>query len=206
MSNNQKVLAEIPVEKRATPFLDLDSDELSINRALGIRWNIEIDTFGFKVSDLNKPDTMRGVLSTFALVFDPLNFVAPVMLPAKQIIQTLWRGRIPWDQPISGEILTKWEKWKSNLHLLEEIDVPRCYFSRLDTKGVKLQLHHFCDAFEAGYGTASYLRIEYADGFTECAFVIGKSRNAPKKTVSIPRLELQGALLAARMDSLLGKS
>ena len=57
------------------------------------------------------------------------------------------------------------------------------------------------DASEVGYGTASYLRIEYADSFTECAFVIGKSRNAPIKTVSIPQLELQAALLAARMDS-----
>ena len=101
--------------------------------------------------------------------------------------------------------MTKWEKWKNNLHLLKEINVPRCYFSRLDTKGVKLQLHHFCDASEVGYGTASYLRVEYADGFTECAFVIGKSRNAPIKTVSIPRLELQGALLAARMDSTIRK-
>jgi len=45
------------------------------------------------------------------------------------------------------------------------------------------------------------LRFEYLDGFTECAFVTGKSGNAPIKRVSIPRLELQGALLAARIDS-----
>ena len=205
LSNDRRVLAEIPVEKRATPSLDLDLDELPVNRALGIRWNIESDMFGFKVLDLNKPNTMRGMLSTIASVFDPLNFAAPVMLPAKQIMQALWRCRILWDQPISGEILTKWDNWKSNLHLLKEINVPRCYFSRLDTEGVKLQLHHFCDASEVGYGTVSYLRIEYVDGFTECAFVIGKSRNAPVKSVSIPRLELQGALLAARMDSTIRK-
>lgn len=205
LSNERRVLAEIPLEKRASPSLDLDLDELSVNRALRIRWNIEINMFGFKVLDLNKPNTMRGILSTISSVFDPLNFAAPVMLTAKQIIQALWRCRIPWDQPISEEILTKWEKGKSNLHLLKEINVPRCYFSHLDTEGVKLQLHYFCDASEVGYGTASYLRIEYVDGFTECAFVIGKSRNAPIKTVSIPRLELQGALLAARMGSTIRK-
>ena len=157
LSNDRRVLAEIPVEKRATPSLDLDLDKLPVNRALGIRWNIEIDMFGFKMMDLSKPNTMRGVLSTIASVFDPLNFATPVMLPAKQIMQDLWCSRIPWDQQISGEILTKWEKWKNNLHLLKEINVPRCYFNHLDTEGVKLQLHHFCDASEVGYGTVSYL-------------------------------------------------
>lgn len=78
--------------------------------------------------------------------------------------------------------------------------VPRCYFSRSDHEGATLQLHHFCDASEVGYGNATYLRITYSDGTVECAFVIGKSRNAPIKTVSIPRLELQRALLAARVD------
>ena len=60
LSNDRRVLAEIPVEKRATPSLDLDLDELPVNRALGIRWNIETDMFGFKVLDLNKTNTMRG--------------------------------------------------------------------------------------------------------------------------------------------------
>lgn len=55
------------VEKRAT----LNLDELPVNRALGIRWNIEIDMFGFKVLDLNKLNTIRGMLSTIASVIDP---------------------------------------------------------------------------------------------------------------------------------------
>ena len=151
--------------------------------------------------DLDKPNTMRGVLSTISSVFDPLNFATPVMLPAKQIMQTLRRRKVPWDQPISGEILMKWEKWKSYLPLLENLSIPRCSFSRLHHEGVRLQLHHFCDASEAGYGTASYLRVEYPDGLKECAFVTDMPRNTPIKSISIPRLELQGALLAARMDS-----
>ena len=201
MSNNRNVLAQIPVERRAVPALDLDLDELPVNRTLRIEWNIALDEFGFKIADLNKPNTMRGVLSTISSVFDPLNFAAPVMLPAKQIMQSLWRRKAPWDQPIIEETLEKWLDWKSSLPLLREITVPRCYFSRLEHKGVTFQLHHFCDASESGYGTVSYLGFEYLDGFTECAFVTGKSRNAPIKSVSIPRFELQGALLAAQIDS-----
>ena len=63
-----------------------------------------------------------------------------------------------------------------------------------------MQLHHFSHGSEVGYGTATYLQIPYPDGNVKCAFIMGKSRNVPIKTVSIPRLKLQGALLAARVD------
>ena len=139
ISNERHVLAEIPVETRAAPSLDLDLDELPINRALGVQWKIESDTLGFNVADLNKPNTMRCVLSTTSSVFDPLNLAAAVVLPAKQIMQTLRRRRLPWDQPISGDILEKWKKWKSCLPLLENVSIPRCCFSRLDHEGVRLQ-------------------------------------------------------------------
>lgn len=200
MSNDREVLAAIPHAKRADPSLDLDFDELPAERALGVRWDRESDTFGFKVVNLEKGNTMRGVLSTICSVFDPLNLAAPAMLPAKQIMQDLWRKKRAWDQPLEGEILQRWLQWKNNLPLLANVKIPRCYFSQLDHEKATLQLHHFCDASEVGYGTSTYIRITYPDGTVECAFVIGKSRNAPIKTVSIPRLELQGALLAARVD------
>ena len=50
------------------PALDLDLDELPVNRALGLEWNIALDEFGFKIGDLTKPNTMRGVLSTISSV------------------------------------------------------------------------------------------------------------------------------------------
>ena len=43
-----------------------------------MEWNIALDEFGFKIADLNKPNTMRDVLATISSVFDPLNFAAPV--------------------------------------------------------------------------------------------------------------------------------
>ena len=128
----------------ATSSLDFHLDDLPINRALRERKNIEFDKFRFKILDLCKPKTIREVLSTNASVFDPLNLAA-----------------------ISGEILTKWAKLKSNLHLFEKTDVPRYCASTLDYEGAELQLHHFCDTSEAGYITACFLHIEYAVG-TKC--------------------------------------
>ena len=89
VSSHRKVWAAIPLAKRADPSLDINLDELPVDRTHGVRWHIESDTFGFKVLVLGKSDTMRGVLSTICSVFDPLNLAAPVMLPAKQIMQNL---------------------------------------------------------------------------------------------------------------------
>ena len=160
MSNDRHVLSQIPVAKRAAQAVGLDLD-LPVDRAFGVKWYTDEDTFGFKTMDLNKPNTLRGVLSTICSVFDQLNFAAPAMMPAKQILQSIWRRKLPWDQALSGEVLQRWEKWKTGLSLLDNMTVPRCYFSRLDHNDTKLQLHHFCDASELGYGTASYLRIDF---------------------------------------------
>ena len=175
MSNDRHVLSQIPVEKRATQAVDLDLD-LPVDSALGVKWNTEEDTFGLKAMDLNEPNTLRGVLSTICSVYDPLNFAAPAMMPAKQILQSIWRRKLPWDQALNGEVLQRWEKWKTGLSLLDNMTVTRCYFSRLDHNDTKLQLHHFCDASELGYCTASYSRIEYPDGIVESSFIISPPR------------------------------
>ena len=56
----------------------------------------------------------------------------------------------------------------------------------------------FCDASERGYGSVVYLRIQGEDK-TEVSFVTARARVAPVKKVSLPRLELLGALLSARL-------
>ena len=151
MSNDRHILSQIPVEKRAAQAVDLDLD-LPVDRDLGVQWNTKEDTYGFKAMDLNKPKTLREVLSTICSVFDPLNFAAPAMMPAKQILQSIWRRKLPWDQALSEEAMQRWEKWKTGLSLLDNITVSRFYFSRLDHNDTKLQLHQFCDASELGYG------------------------------------------------------
>ena len=195
MSSDREVLSLIKAKKRANSSLDLSLQKLPIKRTLGLRWNLESDELGFKVAELKKSDTMRGVLSNICTVFDLLNFAAPVMLVAKKIIQELWRKEYSWDQQLESKLLQRWQCWKKNLCSLSGITVPRCYFSNPDHEASSLELHNFSDAMEAGYGSVSYLRITCPDRNVECSFVAGKSRNAPLKTVTIPRLELQVAVL-----------
>ena len=199
-SNSKRLLSAVPNDKRSKPDLNLDLDELPIERALGIRWSVEDDTLGFEIRSLVRPGTRRGILSTVCSLFDPLGFAAPVALSARRLIQDLWKANIGWDEPLSEEFLSKSRAWNTELPLLSELSIPRSYFlSDGNPRQCKLQLHVFSDASEIGYGASSYLRSEYPDGRVHCAFIIGKARNAPVKFVSIPRLELQAAVLATRM-------
>ncbi|KAL9977579.1 hypothetical protein ACROYT_G014998 [Oculina patagonica] len=201
MSNSRAVLEAIPNQERAVPSIDLDLDDLPIERALGVRWNVEKDTFGFKVVSCDKPDTMRGLLSYVSSFYDPLGFAAPVVLLAKQILQDCWKRKWLWDKPLEGQLLERWSRWKDLLPLMSKIEIPRCYFSEpIDQKQVEVQIHHFCDASEIGYGTVSYLRITHLDQTISCSFILGKSRNAPVRAPTIPRMEQQSAVLAVRMD------
>ena len=79
MSSSREVLESIPVKERGqeikTP--DLEKDELPVERALGVQWRIEDDTFGFNVNLKPKASTRRGILSVVRSVFDPFGFAAP---------------------------------------------------------------------------------------------------------------------------------
>ena len=89
------------------------------------------------------------------------------------------------------------------MELLNQVNIPRCYFPGGCHAGKSFQLHHFSDASEFGYGTVSYLRRETWDGMVNCSFIMAKSRTAPLQYVSVPRLELQAATIAARVHSMI---
>ena len=66
---------------------DLRSGELPVERALGVQWNIDEDTFGFKIAAVGKALTRRGVLSTLTSVCDPFGFAALFILESRIIIK-----------------------------------------------------------------------------------------------------------------------
>ena len=68
---------------------DLGRGELPDKRALGVQWNIDDDTFGFKIAAEEKPLTRRMLLSTLSSVYDPLSLAAPFILEGWKIIQKL---------------------------------------------------------------------------------------------------------------------
>ena len=68
---------------------------------------------------------------------------------------------------------------------------------------VTTEIHHFCDASQCAYGAVSYLRQVDSDGQVHCSFLVGKSRLAPLKQMSIPRLEFAAATVSVHLSKLL---
>lgn len=203
-SNRRTVLATIPQEERAKEVkdLDLNSDALPVEHALGVQWCVQSDSFKFKITLKTHPLTRRGILSVTSSIYDPLGFLAPVVLSAKKILQDLCRRRLGWDDPLPSSVAGEWKAWLEDLHDLENWEVSRCLKPVDCGRLVSAQLHHFADASEEGFGTVTYLLLHDDSGRTHSAFVMGKARVAPLKLVTIPRMELTAAVVASRMDRL----
>ncbi len=205
ISNSREVLQCIPEELRSKTLceLDLDRDKLPVDRALGLQWCIETDSFKFKLKVKEKPSTKRGMLSMISSIYDPLGFLAPLILPAKLLLQDLCRMKYDWDDPIPSALQERWNRWLTDLEKVADFQVNRCVKPEGFGKITCAQLHHFSDASESGYGTATYLRIQNVKEMVHVAFLFGKARVAPLKAVTIPRLELTAAVVAVRVDRML---
>ena len=205
VSNNRAVLSSIKAEERGKDIrsLDLDKDQLPMDRALGLQWRVEGDDFRFNIVVPQKPHTRRGILSMVSSVYDPLGILAPLTLPAKQLLQQLCKQGCGWDEPIPPAQSKQWTDWVEDLPKLVSFNVPRCIKPPSFGKPVSIQLHHFADASELGYGVVSYLRMTNDRGGIHVCFLMGKARVAPLKQLTIPRLELAAALLSVKVDRLL---
>lgn len=205
ISNSRKVIESIPPEDRAKDLkeLDLQRTSLPLERALGVQWSIENDAFQFKIDVSSKPFTRRGILSTVSSIYDPLGFIAPVILSGKRILQELTRDNIDWDEPVPELLHQQWEKWVCTLPSLENLHIDRCYKPRDFGEVSTAELHNFSDASCHGYGQCSYLRLINSQHQVHCSFVMGKARVAPLRSITIPRLELTAALLSAKVSSVL---
>ncbi|XP_015751232.1 PREDICTED: uncharacterized protein LOC107331194 [Acropora digitifera] len=188
--------------RKSQSTLNLELDQLPINRTLGLHWDAERDVFCLKAVSTKKPATKRGILCTISSLFDPLGFLSPFILPIKVLIQDLWKGRVEWDDEIQGHHLKVWRQWTGSLPRLEDIKIPRCYRNPDISNSCTVQLHVFSDASEYAYSAAAYLRLsdDHRDE-AHCSLVFGKCRNAPLRRPTIPRLELMASVMAVRISN-----
>lgn len=201
MSNSNELLqaitetTESKVEDREE--FKLKTDE--VVKLLGLTWNRRTDEFRYSVTQSPEPGpvTKRKVISHIARLYDPLGWVAPCVIVAKIIIQKLWISGIDWDSEVTGKVLEEWDTYREGLSALMQINIPRWLGTNIDDSVV--ELHGFCDASKVAYAAAVYLRRIDVAGNVHVSLVTAKTKVAPIKQVSIPRLELCGAVLVTRL-------
>ncbi|XP_003368070.1 zinc knuckle protein, partial [Trichinella spiralis] len=195
-SNEPDALQDLPLEKTTMgaggrPW-----------KTLGIYWERNEDYLTFVNPERRRPeggDTKRQLLSVASGIFDPIGCLAPFLVRAKILFQSLWERGLDWDEPLPEDVERPWLAWKSELDDLPLIRLPRALVPIPLDHVKRIELHAFCDASERAYGAVVYLRVEPLSGPAWVRLAAAKTRVAPVKRLSLPRLELMGALMAARL-------
>ncbi|XP_032687426.1 uncharacterized protein LOC116851764 [Odontomachus brunneus] len=182
---------------------DLREDESL--KILGLTWRPDRDIFQFTVKIAGSPgNTKRKILSDIAKFFDPLGWATPVIIHAKILMQRLWIAQCDWDEVVPPKLFEAWQQYRTHLHKLEEVTIPR--WIQLGHHVLNRELHGFSDASTKAYAAAVYLRVITVDGMVSVNLLAAKSKVAPVRTMSVPRLELSAAQLLARLIEFLLES
>ncbi|GFU80960.1 uncharacterized protein TNCV_1277061 [Trichonephila clavipes] len=129
-------------------------------------------------------------------LFDPLGLLGPVVARAKIFMQSLWSLKIDWIDELPSERAKEWHRFLEDFNSVRSICIGRCI---VHPQATRVELHGFADASEKCYGAVIYCRSQSPDGATTVKLVTSKSRVAPVKSVTMPRLELCAAVLLAKL-------
>lgn len=205
-TSNQTLLETIPEELRETKTLiEMQSEDTTI-KTLGTYWNPSKDEYSFT---LTLPPIQPGkyskrlILSEIARIFDPLGWLSPAIIVCKIFMQELWRVKSTWDEVLDTVIQEKWMEIRSSLQAIESIKIPRCVVSSPNTE---MMLVGCCDASLKAISAVVYLVCLENQHAVSCNLLTSKTRVAPLKHVTLPRLELNGAVLLAELYSSVFKS
>ncbi|XP_046643169.1 uncharacterized protein LOC124328443 [Daphnia pulicaria] len=194
-SSSSTVLMSLPGQPVSS--IDLALQGLPVERTLGLSLDYGSDSFVISACIKTDGATKREILRETASVYDPFGFLSPVVLHAKLILQAVCRKSVSWDESLDPTTVEEWRKWATSLSDLNPLFIPRC-FNPESARSRGVGLHVFADASESAFGAIAYFRFDHPEG-VKMAFIMAKTRVAPVKYVSIPRLELCAALLAARL-------
>ena len=198
--------------------------DLEQEKVLGVKWLLHLDFLSFKVKinfspkfrkvnrgpDLNAENllenipsvvTKRMIFSVTAAQYDPLGLINPVMLKGKLLMRKLSRQnsltQSDWDTPLSPELRQEWVEYFRCLFDLEKVKFKRC-INPTNSVGNPI-LIVFSDASFMAYGACAYVRYQLRDGSYISNLLTAKGRLAPIDQITMPRLELLGALTSARL-------
>ncbi|GFR19146.1 DUF1758 domain-containing protein [Trichonephila clavata] len=198
-SQSIEIMKEGAFELRCWASNDSKEDQ-DKQMVLGLSWDVISDELSCKLpSNIDctqgKPVTKRVLLSVINSVYDPIGFTAPALLLPKLLMQEAWRGKIGWDEVLPVELEHKYRLWERTMHFMSKCAISRRLFAE---NYDDFTVHIFTDASAYAYAACAFLRCEFK-GQVTVKLMAAKARLAPMKKSTIPRLELLGATLGARL-------
>ncbi|GFW72623.1 integrase catalytic domain-containing protein [Trichonephila clavipes] len=186
-SNSTEFLAQFSEHSSHDARVEFSKDSNESSKVLGLFWNSSNDTFGFQPSlELTPPLTKRRILSESSKIFDPLGLLSPCTVFMKIFYQKLWLTKTDWDSPIPQQLTEDWLRFQKAFNAINYLTVPRWVILTADNI---VELHGFADASSLAYAAAIYCRQKH-NGKIKVQLLVSKTKVAPVKQVSIPRLEL----------------
>ncbi|XP_062611017.1 uncharacterized protein LOC134272834, partial [Saccostrea cucullata] len=206
-SNSLELMNHFPNQDLSKEIQDLNFTEeyLPFHQSLGLKWNLQTDSFMFNIPLETKPFTKRGILSVINSIFDPIGFIAPVKIKGKMLVREISQGTTGWDEELPQEYMNQWSEWTSSLDSLKDVKIQRSYTSKLP-EATKTEVHIFSDASEKAIGAVAYLKTYFSDNRVNIGFLLGKAKLAPLKEHSLPRLELCAAVMAVEIHETVQES
>ena len=196
-ANHPQLLSGIAPEDQEVN-LSFGAEEDQSTKTLGLSWLPKSDMLYIKANGEPAGKVTKRIMSSdLAHIYDPLGLVGPVIVTGKIQLQRVWQLRIDWDEELPIEIERQWTTFKNELPSLEQVKIPRHVFGGQGY--TTIELHAFADASERAFGAAIYIRTIQGDKTVKLNLLCSKSRVAPIKVQTIPRLELCAALLAAEL-------
>lgn len=195
-SNDVNLLKTIPHEQTEEALQMFEEDD---TKTLGICWNPKTDVFSFEVKWIAEEEatTKRKLLSQASRLYDPLGWIAPVMIKAKMIMQAAYVTELGWDEQLPNSIISDWTCFKKQLSAIEKLRIPRWIHLRVGTEN--LMLCGFCDASEQGYAAEVFTRVGHGKN-VKITMIASKTRVASRKSkMTLPQLELCGAVLLSNL-------
>ena len=198
-------------------------------KVLGLNWDSLVDKLQFKVKlnfsrkiknvregpnlgeneiNENLPDclTRRSVYSQVQSIYDPMGLIVPFTLGAKILMReliTIISKNDPqvnsWDLPMDNVLREKWKEFFGEMFALEGICFQRCVKPENYVGNPDMII--FSDASMLAYGACVYVRWKLSSGGFKANLLMAKNKIAPMKQLTMPRLEMCGAVLSCRLRS-----
>ena len=162
-------------------------------------WDAHKDLLFISVGKItNQASTKQKLVSDIAWTFDVLGWLSPSAILMKILFQQLWQLKLDWDDEVPQALQDKHQLWREQRPLFKDFPFKHCYH-RPEEPIQHSELHGFSEASEDTYAAVVYLRTLYTTGSPTMSLVASKTKVAPLKRQSIPRLELCGVHLLTKL-------